>query len=231
MSVCCRTSAAPEIDLTDAALRLQKGAIVGFYRQHILPHLVHVSMRQGTLFPYRQRVISRATGRVLEIGFGSGLNLPFYGPSASRVVGLEPSPQLLSMARKSGRLATLATDLLEASAEAIPLDDQSVDTVVTTWTLCTIPNVTRALDEMRRVLKPGGRLLFVEHGRSPHASVERWQNRLNPFWKPVAGGCNLNRPIDRLIEASGFQIEQMQTGYGKGPRPMAYMYEGTARPR
>jgi ubiquinone/menaquinone biosynthesis C-methylase UbiE len=119
--------------------------------------------------------------------------------------------------------------LVEASAEAIPLESGTVDTVVTTWTLCTIPDVQRALGEMRRVMKPSGRLLFVEHGRSPDESVRRWQDRLNPIWRPVAGGCNLNRPITELLTEAGFRIEHVETGYGTGPRPMTFMYEGVAR--
>jgi ubiquinone/menaquinone biosynthesis C-methylase UbiE len=203
---------------------------VSFYHDRVVPYLVHLSMRQKTLIPYRQRVLSSASGRVLEIGSGSGLNLPFYGPAADHVVGLEPSPKLLSMAKHSISSAPRQAEFLEASAEAIPLEDHSVDTVVSTWTLCTIPNVTRALQEMRRVLKPHGRLLFVEHGRSPDPHVRRWQDRLNPIWKPIAGGCHLNRPIAELIGASGFHIEQIDTGYGKGPKPMTFMYEGVARP-
>jgi ubiquinone/menaquinone biosynthesis C-methylase UbiE len=204
---------------------------VRFYRERVLPYLVHLSMRQPTLIPYRQRVISKAGGRILEIGFGSGLNLPFYAADATRVIGLEPSSKLLSMATDAIGSEQPPIELLEASAEAIPLDDHSVDTVITTWTLCTIPDVRHALEEMRRVLKPAGRLLFVEHGRSPDARVRRWQDRLNPIWKLVAGGCHLNRPISELIEASGFTIEQMETGYAPGPKPMTFMYEGRARPR
>lgn len=188
-------------------------------------------MRQKTLAPYRERVISKASGRVLEIGVGSGLNLPLYPAAVSAVVGVEPSVTLLSMAKTQAAPTTSHTELVEASAEAIPVENESVDTVVTTWTLCTIPDVRRALDEMRRVLKPTGRLLFVEHGRSPDGSVRRWQDRLNPLWKPIAGGCHLNRPIADLIESAGFRIEQMNTGYGEGPRPMVFMYEGMARRR
>jgi len=202
---------------------------VSFYRERILPYLIHLAMRQPTVIPYRERVIAKADGRTLEIGFGSGLNLPFYTTSATHVIGLEPSPKLLSMAKRATGSGMRSPGLLEASAEAIPLDDESIDTVVTTWTLCTIPNVMRALEEMRRVLKPNGRLLFVEHGLSPDAAVRHWQNRLNPIWKAVAGGCHLNRPIRELIERSGFHIEQMDTGYGKGPKPMTFMYEGLAR--
>jgi ubiquinone/menaquinone biosynthesis C-methylase UbiE len=116
----------------------------------------------------------------------------------------------------------------EGSAESIPLDDSSVDTVVTTWTLCSIPDVVRALAEMRRVLKPGGRLLFVEHGLSPDEHIRRWQHRLNPVWKKLAGGCHLNRPIAKLIESAGFRVSQLDTGYMSGPKPMTFMYEGAA---
>jgi len=202
---------------------------MGFYAEHVVPYLVQLAMRQGTLVPYRERVISKAAGRVLEIGVGSGLNLPLYPAAVTAVVGIEPSAKLLSMAKAQTAPATRQIELLEASAEAIPLENESVDTVVTTWTLCTIPEVQRALEEMRRVLMPTGRLLFVEHGRSPDSSVRRWQNRLNPLWKPIAGGCHLNRPIADLIESAGFRIEHMDTGYGQGPRPMVFMYEGEAR--
>jgi len=202
---------------------------VGFYEDRILPYLVHMSMRQGTLAVYRHRLVSAAEGRVLEIGVGSGLNLPHYGERAARIIGLDPSAKLLSMAERATRSVSLPVELLKGSAEAIPLDDKSVDTVVTTWTLCTIPSVTRALSEMRRVLKPGGRLLFVEHGRSPDPNVRRWQDRLTPLWKRIAGGCHLNRAISQLIEESGFRIERMDTGYMKGPKPMTFMYEGSAR--
>ena len=202
---------------------------MGFYTEHVVPYLVQLAMRQRALVPYRERVISKAGGRVLEIGVGSGLNLPLYPAAVTAVVGIEPSAKLLSMAKVQTAPATRQIELLEASAEAIPLENESVDTVVTTWTLCTIPDVQRALEEMRRVLMPTGRLLFVEHGRSPDTSVRRWQNRLNPLWKPIAGGCHLNRPMADLIESAGFRIEHMDTGYGEGPRPMVFMYEGVAR--
>jgi ubiquinone/menaquinone biosynthesis C-methylase UbiE len=168
---------------------------------------------------------------VLEIGIGSGLNLPFYSPTVERVIGLDPSPKLLSMARQASRPTLSAIEFVEGSSEAIPLEDGSVDTVVTTWTLCSIPDAQRALREMRRVLKLGGRLLFVEHGRAPDASVRWWQDHLNPAWKRLGGGCHLNRAIGTLIEGAGFQFERLETGYMRGPRPMSFMYEGSARPR
>ena len=168
---------------------------------------------------------------MLEIGVGSGLNLPFYTQKAELVMGLDPSPKLLSMARRAARPASIPFDFIEGSAEAIPLEDGSVDTVVTTWTLCSIPDASRSLHEMRRVLKSAGSLLFVEHGRAPEPHVRRWQDRLTPVWKRVGGGCHLNRAIGTLIESAGFQFERIETGYMRGPRPMTFMYEGSARPR
>ena len=204
---------------------------MGFYQDQILPFVIHLAMRQRNLAAYRNRVVPAAEGRVLEIGIGSGLNLPFYTRKAERVIGLDPSPKLLSMARQAARQSMGAVEFLEGSAEAIPLADRSVDTVVTTWTLCSIPNASGALGEMRRVLKPGGRLLFVEHGRSPEPSVRLWQDVLTPVWKRIGGGCHLNRTIGALIDAAGFQFERIDTGYMRGPRPLTFMYEGGARPR
>jgi ubiquinone/menaquinone biosynthesis C-methylase UbiE len=202
---------------------------VGFYEDRILPYLVDKAMRQERLAMYRQHLVSAAEGDVLEVGVGSGLNLPHYGEKATRIIGLDPSAKLLSMAERARKPVSLPVDLLKGSAEAIPLDAKSVDTVVTTWTLCSIPDVMRALSEMRRVLRPSGRLLFVEHGRSPDPNVRRWQDRLTPLWRRIGGGCHLNRAISQLIEESGFRIERMDTGYMKGPKPMTFMYEGSAR--
>ena len=203
---------------------------MSFYRDHVLPYVIHLSMRQRSLAAYRERVIARAAGRVLEIGAGSGLNFPLYGGTVERVVALEPSPKLLAMARRAPGNTTRPVELLDASAEAIPMPDCSIDTVVTTWTLCTIPDVARALTEVRRVLRPGGGLLFVEHGRSPDARVRRWQDRLTPLWKRLGGGCHLNRGIADLIERAGFRIERLDTGYMPRPKPITFMYEGLARP-
>ena len=203
---------------------------MGIYQDRIVPWLTHLAMRQRQLVAYRRRVVPAAEGCVLEIGIGSGLNLPFYTDLVDRVIGLDPSPKLLGMAQRAGRRTPIRLELIDGSAEAVPLGDRSVDTVITTWTLCTIPDVARALAEMRRVLKPGGRLLFVEHGRAPDAGVRRWQDRLTPLWKRCAGGCHLNRAIADLIGAAGFRIEQLNTGYAKGPKPMVFMYEGSARP-
>src|SRR5215472_3323048 len=151
---------------------------MSFYQDRILPYLVHMAMRNETLAAYRRRVVSAAAGRILEIGIGSGLNLPYYSERATRVIGLDPSAKLLSMVTETAKLKAFPIELVKASAETIPLEDHTIDTVLTTWTLCTIPNVSRGLAEMHRVLKPGGHLLFVEHGRSPDAKVRRWQDRL-----------------------------------------------------
>jgi ubiquinone/menaquinone biosynthesis C-methylase UbiE len=187
-------------------------------------------MRNRYLVPYRQRVVSSAEGRVLEVGIGSGLNLPFYGPQVSEVLGIEPSPRLIEMARHVAGSSVAPVSFIEGSAEEIPLDKASVDSVVTTWTLCTIPQAVQALEEMRRVLKSGGQLLFVEHGLAPEEGVRRWQNRLTPLWTRIGGGCHLNRPIRSLIETAGFDITSIETEYARGPRPMAFFYEGRARP-
>jgi ubiquinone/menaquinone biosynthesis C-methylase UbiE len=140
---------------------------------------------------------------VLEIGIGSGLNLPYYGTTVEQVTGLDPSPKLLAMAREAARRASVPLELIENSAESIPLYNRSIDTVVTTWTMCSIPDVQRALGEMRRILKPGGHLLFVEHGRAPEPGVRRWQHRLTPVSRRIGGGCHLNRAISELIEGAG----------------------------
>lgn len=202
---------------------------VGFYADRILPRLIDMAMRQETLLPYRRRLVPMARGRVLEIGVGSGANLPLYAAGV-HVVGLEPSPRLLSMARAAARNAGLSVDLIEGSAEALPLDERSIDTVVTTWTLCSIPDIDAALREVRRVLKPSGQWLFVEHGLSPDETVRRWQHWLTPLNRRIAGGCHLDRPIRTLIEDAGFGIEHLDQGYMKGPRPMTFLYEGVARP-
>jgi ubiquinone/menaquinone biosynthesis C-methylase UbiE len=204
---------------------------MGFYQDRIVPYLTDLSMRQQRLAAYRSRIVPEADGRVLEIGVGSGLNLPFYTDRVQRVIGLEPSPSLLAMARRVLPRVKPPVELVEGTAEAVPLEDASVDAVVTTWTLCSIPDVQWALREMRRVLKPVGRLLFVEHGLAPEPNVRWWQDRLTPWWKPLAGGCHLNRPMRALIEEAGFRFERLDTGYMRGPRPMTFMYEGSARPR
>lgn len=204
---------------------------MGFYQDHIVPVLINLAMQRQELVAYRSHVIPAAEGRVLEIGVGSGLNLPFYSRNVERLVGLDPSSKLLSMVRRNLKRNASPIELIEGSAEAIPLQTNSVDTVVITWTLCSIPDADRALREMHRVLRPGGHLLFVEHGRAPEPNVRWWQDRLTPVWKRIGGGCHLNRAIQMLIEDAGFEFDRLETGYIRGPNPLTFMYEGSARPR
>ncbi len=201
---------------------------MGFYRNHVVPRLVDLAMRHQALLPCRERIIGAAEGRVLEIGVGSGLNLPLYGPGARSVIAVEPSPKLVRLAARRIPTARAPVELIEGSAEALPLPDASVDTVVTTWTLCSIPDVARALVEVRRVLRPGGSLLFIEHGRAPEPSIMRWQDRLDPLWSRIAGGCHLNRPIDRLLREAGFHLDRLHNFRLPGPRTHTFMYEGRA---
>lgn len=203
---------------------------MAFYTDIVLPRLCDLAMRNRWLMPYRKRVVSSAAGRVLEIGVGSGLNLPLYGGEAREVLALEPVPQLLAIARPRA-ISAVPVRFIEGSAEAIPLRDESIDTVISTWTLCTIPRPTLALAEMRRVLRPGGRFLFVEHGLAPENGVQQWQDRVTPLWQRVSGGCHLNRPIRSLIEESGFRIERLDMGYLPGLRIMNFTYEGSALQR
>ena len=203
---------------------------MGFYQERMLPRLIDLAMRQSRLVPYRSRVVRAATGRVLEIGIGSGLNLPFYGKAITQVLGLDPSPKLLDMARNAATPTSIPLDVVQGSATDIPIEDRSIDTVVTPSTLCSIPEARHALAEMRRVLKPGGQLLFVEHGRAPELRVQWWQDHLTPAWKHLSGGCHLNRPISDLLQNAGFRIERLDMGYMSRPKLMTFMYEGSARP-
>jgi len=202
---------------------------MGFYRRHVLPRVIDLSMRNEDFARLRAAWIPRARGEVLEVGIGSGLNLPFYSPEVQRIYGVDPSAELLRMARR--RMAAASVELLPQSVEeSLPLTTDSIDTAVITWTLCSIPNARPALRQIKRVLKAAGRLIFVEHGRAPDAEVAAWQDRLTPVWKRVAGGCHLNRKIDAIIAAEGFEIVELRTCYLRGPRPMTYTYQGLAQP-
>jgi ubiquinone/menaquinone biosynthesis C-methylase UbiE len=203
---------------------------VSFYDRWILPLILDLVMRQRQLTKYRREVLAKASGRVLEVGVGSGLNFPLYGQQVEIAIGIDPSTRLLAIAHRRATAAGVHAELLRGSATAIPLADNTVDTVVMTWTLCSIPDPLTALREMRRVLKPGGKLLFVEHGRSPEPRVERWQHRLTPVWRRIAGGCHLDRKMDDLIRSAGFDLSELRSEYAQGPRTMAYMYEGCATP-
>jgi ubiquinone/menaquinone biosynthesis C-methylase UbiE len=180
----------------------------------------------------REKVVPHARGRVLEIGIGSGLNLPYYdSANVSKVWGLDPSPEMTLMARRIASSHSFEVEFIGLPGDQIPLENDSVDTVVVTYTLCTIADTTPALRQMSRVLRPGGELIFCEHGAAPDASVRRWQDRLNPIWKRLGGGCNLNRPIPELIEAGGFRIKKLETMYIPGWRPASFNYWGAAVPQ
>jgi ubiquinone/menaquinone biosynthesis C-methylase UbiE len=203
---------------------------LGIYQRLIVPRLINAAMRNKRLVPLRERQVALARGRVLEIGIGSGLNLPFYRRDIEAVIGIDPSLELLTMARKHTAWLHFPVKLLHGPAEALPLEDQSVDSVVITWTLCSVAEPGRVLAEARRVLQPGAALIFVEHGQAPEAGVRRWQDRLTPLWRKLAGGCHLNRSIEGLIAQAGFQIADLETGYlVKGPRPFTFHYRGIAR--
>ena len=201
------------------------------YDRWILPSVLDVVMRNKEMTRYRSGLVPGACGVVLEVGIGSGLNLPFYGPQVERLYAIDPSEELLRMARKRAKSMPFPVEFFARSGEAIPIDDRCVDTVLTTFTLCTIADPLAALREMRRVLRPTGRLLFAEHGFAPDASVQRWQRRCNPVWTRIAGGCNLDRKIDALIGSAGFHIVELSAEYAKGPRALSFVYSGIARPR
>lgn len=202
---------------------------MGFYSRHILPHLIDLAMRNKESTRLRAAWIPQAKGDVVEIGIGSGLNVPFYSAQVRHLLGVDPSLELQQMAKKR-TTSHLDVEFISQSAEQrLPLPDASIDTIVITWSLCSIPNPDEALCQMRRVLKPDGQLLFIEHGRSHDSSVAAWQDRLTPVWKHVAGGCHMNRKVDELISAAGFRITALKTFYIVGPRPMTYTYQGLAQ--
>jgi ubiquinone/menaquinone biosynthesis C-methylase UbiE len=202
---------------------------MGIYSDWVFPRILDLTMRQKQITPFRRLIGHAAEGRALDVGIGSGVNLMFYGAQVERVYGVDPSPQLLRFAGERGRNSPAPVELLCGSGEALPLDSKSIDTATLTFTLCTIGNPSAALAEIRRVLKPGGRLLFAEHGRAPEPAVARWQDRITPFWKRIAGGCHLNRKPDDLIRGAGFRIDDLKTAYVKGPRIMTFVYSGAAR--
>jgi ubiquinone/menaquinone biosynthesis C-methylase UbiE len=205
---------------------------MGFYQEHLLPHLLNLAMKQKEMTTHRRSLLPAASGRVLEVGIGSGLNLPFYSSEVSAVVGVDPSARLVRMAQRAAKDLPFPVKLVTEGAERLPFEAGQFDSVVTTWTLCSIAGAGAALEEMRRVLKPEGALIFIEHGRAPEPAVAAWQARLTPLWGRCAGGCRLDRPIGEMISAAGFAISRLETGYlVRGPRPLTYHFKGRARPR
>lgn len=202
---------------------------MGLYDRYVLPRLIDFACGMGHVMKTRSLVVPCAEGQVLEIGIGTGLNLAFYDPArVSRVTGVDPAAQMQALARRRAEAIAIPVDTIALELGEIQAADASFDSIVCTFTLCTIPDALAALGEMRRVLKPGGRLHFAEHGLAPDLSVVRWQHRLTPLWKPVAGGCHLDRDIPRLIEAGGFKIGELHSSYLPGPRPMTFVHRGWA---
>ncbi len=202
---------------------------MSLYEKHVLPRLLNCACGMEPISKQREKVVPQAEGRVLEIGIGSGLNLPFYDRSKiTKLWGLEPAPEMRRRAQKVADRLDIEVEFLDLPGEQIPLADESVDTVLMTYTLCTIPETRLAMRGMARVLRPGGKLIFCEHGAAPDASVRRWQDRINPLWNRIAGGCHVNRAIPELIEEGGFRIKTIDTMYLPGPRPLGFNYWGTA---
>ena len=203
---------------------------MGFYDKYILPHFLNCACGSKPVKYQREKVVHMAEGLVLEVGIGSGLNIPFYDAAkVDRILGLDPSEELNRMALKVAEQKGIPVDFILGGAEDMPLPDNHVDTVLVTFTMCTIPEVTAANKEMLRVLKPGGKMIFCEHGLAPDVKVSKWQSRLDPVWGKIAGGCHLNRDIPRLIKNAGFEIKTMEQMYlPSTPKFAGYNYWGTA---
>jgi len=205
---------------------------MGLYDKYILPKLLDSCCSNPPMVYQRKKVVPLAEGDVLEVGIGSGLNLPFYDKSKiNRLWGLDPSEELNKMAAEVAKEEEMEVDFIISGAEEIPLPDNKVDTVILTYTMCTIPDVDLANEEIKRVLKPEGKLIFCEHGIAPDQNIYKWQKRINPIWKRIAGGCNLHRNIPEIIERSGFDIEEIDTMYlPSTPKFAGFNYWGFAKP-
>jgi ubiquinone/menaquinone biosynthesis C-methylase UbiE len=201
---------------------------MGLYSDQVLPRIVDLTMRGSDVEQARARVTAGLDGEVLEIGFGSGRNIPYYPATLARVRAVDPAAVGRKLAARRAAASAVPIEYIGLDAQRLPAADASADHVLSTWTLCTIPDPMAALAEISRVLRPGGAFHFVEHGRSPDAKVARTQDRLTPLQRRVAGGCHLNRPIDRLVTASGLEVTRLETYYMKGPRAMQYTFEGVA---
>jgi SAM-dependent methyltransferase len=202
---------------------------MGLYSKYILPKATHWACSQNPTMRQREKVIPLAYGKVLEIGIGSGLNLPFYDlTKIKHLIGIDPSLENWNVNRSSNRQNGLEVEFLQAYAENMPFDNKQFDTAVITYSLCSIGDPAASLEEIKRVLKPGGKLIFCEHGLAPDKNVRKWQKRLNPLWRSFSGGCNMNRNIPKLINEGGFKMNSLDTMYLPGWRVLNYNYWGTA---
>jgi ubiquinone/menaquinone biosynthesis C-methylase UbiE len=202
---------------------------VSFYHHFIFPRVLDLVMSSRRLHEPRDRTLAPARGRILEIGFGTGRNLRHYPPTVKRIEAIDPDTDLDRLSMPRIARAAIEVDFHHLDAAHLPFEEARFDSVVSTFTLCSIPDVVHALGEIRRVLRPGGQFLFLEHGRAPDPAVARWQDRLNPAWKPLAGGCHLNRPMRELVEDAGLALGPVQNYYLKrAPRFVGYMTEGVA---
>jgi ubiquinone/menaquinone biosynthesis C-methylase UbiE len=202
---------------------------MGFYDEQVLPRLINVACNVKALRPLRERVCAGLEGRVVEVGFGSGLNLPYYPPPVTSVAAIEPADTGWKLAGRRLAAAAVPVERTGLDGQALPLPDGSCDAALSTYTLCTIPDVAAALAEIRRVLKPGGEFHFLEHGLAPDESVRRWQHRIEPVQKRVAGGCHLTRPIADLVTDAGFTIKELDLFYeGSAPKPWSALSLGVA---
>ncbi|EDY85707.1 methyltransferase type 11 [gamma proteobacterium HTCC5015] len=204
---------------------------MSFYERYLLPHFLDAACGSSAILEQREKVVPLAEGRILEIGMGSGINIPYYNPNKVDFVwGLEPSEGMRQKARKNLKQAPFDVKWLDSPSESIPLEDNSVDSILLTYTLCTIPDWQTALEQMRRVLKPSGKLIFCEHGEAPDEKIKKWQERINPAWKKLAGGCHLHRPIPHYLEQGGFKIESMDTRYlPSTPKIAGFNYWGIGK--
>ena len=204
---------------------------MSFYDKYILPKFLNCACGSKPINYQREKIVPLAEGTVLDVGIGSGLNIPYYNKSKIKYLyGLDPSIELLNLAKPLAKKNELEIEFLECGAEAIPLPNDSIDTVVITYTLCTIPDTQLSNQEIMRVLKPNGKLLFCEHGLAPDINIAKWQKRINPIWNKIAGGCNLNRDIPKLIRSSGFKILNMEEMYlPSTPKFAGYNYWGVAK--
>ena len=202
--------------------------MANLYERYILPRLIDTACSQPPMTKLRSRYVAQAEGKVLEIGIGSGLNLSHYGNKVESITGVDPAEELTTKARERADAISPPVDVIGVSGESIPVESESFDSVVCTWTLCSIPNPQAAVSEMYRALKPGGKLIFVEHGRSDDPGIVKWQKRFEPMWKVIGGGCHLTRRADDLVAGGGFEILNFESGFEPGPKIAAFMMHGLA---